>query len=93
MSTGAPDVNDVDDNVTTPPPPVAVTSPSNTTAPSRSANRAQPAVPVATAFTDAGSVNVAEPPDAEPNAGFANTTVASNVPDAAVAGVAGCEPV
>ena len=93
MSTEPPDVMLVELSSIVPPPDVAVTSPSRTVSPLWSAIRNQPAVPVATAVTDAGSVPVTVPLDAAPNAGSPSVTVASSVPEAASFADAGCEPV
>ena len=83
--------------VTSPPPPVAVTLPSIRAVPSDEYARNQPAVPVASAdVSDVIALAVATAGlavVAAPNAGSDNVRVASNVPLAAVATVAGCDPV
>ena len=80
-----------------PPPPVAVTDPSITAVPVESYARNHPAVPVASAdVSDVIALAVATEGDAVvafPNAGSEQVNVASNVPDAAVFAVAGCDPV
>src|SRR6476661_4740103 len=83
---------EVEANVRSPPPPVAVTVPSMTTAPDESLMRHQDAVPVAAAVTPAGSANVELPPLHVPNDGSTHVTVANSVPVAVSAGAAGREP-
>ena len=61
MSTGEPDTREVVDRVMVPPPPVTVQSPSMTVAAPEDFARNHPAVPVAVAFTDAGSGIVTTP--------------------------------
>jgi hypothetical protein len=96
-ATVPPAMIDVESSVMSPPPPVAVTLPSITAVPAESYPRNQPAVPVASAVvSDVIALAVATlglAVVAFPNAGSLNVRVASNVPDAAVFAVAGCEPV
>lgn len=90
-----PDTNAVLSNVMSPPPPVVVTEPSKMGLLFLSVTRNHPAVPLVTTVPETpGLVDMEQTPlDGAPNEGLLKLTVASNVPDAVVAGVAGWEPV